>query len=195
MKPFDENTIVGITAWLEQQDDFVFLESARVSKENYQSLLFSSPRLQLVCSKEDDAAEFLAAADLWCRQGYYVAGWRGYEFGYLLEPCLRDLLAEKIADPGRPLAVLGVYDEPLVYDHAKGDCTQNRTWPCAEPGCDSFHCTAPQAAVSRRKYLEAVQRITEHIHAGGAAGLFPDLCLMLKPMNPCCRGPFPSAIV
>jgi len=166
MKPFDENTIAGITAWLEQEDDFVFLESARVSKENHQSLLFSSPRWQLVCSKEDDAVEFLAAADQWCRQGYYVAGWLGYEFGYLLEPCLRDLLAEKIADPGRPLAVLGVYDEPLVYDHAETDCTEKQAFPATEPGLDSFHCTAPQAVVSRSKYLEAVQKIKEYINAG-----------------------------
>ena len=118
MKPFNDETIAGITAQLEREDDFVFLESSRVTGENHQSLLFCNPRQQLVCTRADDAGEFLAEADRLRQQGFFVAGWVGYEFGYLLEPRLRGFLGNSSSASDQPLAVLGVYNAPLVYDHA-----------------------------------------------------------------------------
>ena len=166
MKPLNDATIAGLTSWLAQEDDFVFLESARVTEENHQSLLFCRPCNRLVCMPGDDAARFLAMADSLRKQGYFLAGWLAYEFGYLLEPRLHRFLPGKKSGPEKPLAVLGVYNEPLVFDHKTASFSGGRGWPTAEEEQDSFSCTRLQSTVSRSRYLQALKKIQEYIHAG-----------------------------
>jgi len=166
MKSLNDQTIESLTCWLEQEDDFVFLESARVTEENYQSLLFSRPCDHLVCMPGDDATDFLDRADSLRRQGYFLAGWLAYEFGYLLEPCLHRFLPGRKSNQDKPLAMLAVYNDPLVYNHKSSLFSGGRGWPTAEADQASFSCTQLQPAVSRDQYLQAVQKIQEYISAG-----------------------------
>ena len=166
MKPFDVQTIARLAGWLAQQDDFVFLESARVNKEDYLSLLFRQPCNRLVCRSDGDAADFLAEVDRVRRQGYFLAGWLSYEFGYLLEPRLHSFLAGKNNDPETPLAVLGVYTDPLVYDHRTACWSRKPDWPAAVSRQETFCCTDLQPTLSRSRYLESLKRIQEYIRAG-----------------------------
>jgi para-aminobenzoate synthetase/4-amino-4-deoxychorismate lyase len=165
MKPFDDLTISRLTSWLEQEDDFVFLESSRVTENNYKSFLFLHPRQMLVCNSIEDGHTFLEKAEALRQQGAFLAGWIGYELGYLLEPHLHHLLKSKTS-PRVPLAVLGVYDAPLVFNHRTATCENGRSWPGTEaPSCMS-HCSNVQPSLTQEEYLEAVQAITEYIHAG-----------------------------
>ena len=166
MKPLNDEAIARLTSRLAQEDDFVFLESSRVTEENHQSLLFRRPHKRLVCMVGDDPARFLARADSFREQGYFLAGWLAYEFGYLLEPCLRSFLPRKISGSEKPLGVLGVYNEPLVFDHKTGSFSGGQEWPTAEAEEDSFSCTHLQSTLSRQQYLQAIKKIQEYICAG-----------------------------
>ena len=93
MKPLNDTTIRRLTSRLEQEDDFVFLESSRVNEENHRSFLFRNPSSHLCCLPGDSVDEFLAQVDQIRARGQYLAGWLAYEFGYLLEPCPSPCLA------------------------------------------------------------------------------------------------------
>jgi para-aminobenzoate synthetase / 4-amino-4-deoxychorismate lyase len=163
MKPFSNADIVRLTAWLAQQDNFVFLESSRLSIENHRSLLFLKPSHYLLCYPHDDGANFLAQVDQYRKQGFFLAGWLNYEFAYLLEPRLHHFLV----DSRLPLAVLGVYQEPLIFDHLRGQWNSKR-WPDAEQknGEEKFTCADLQTSIKKEEYLQAIERIQEYIHAG-----------------------------
>uniref|UniRef100_UPI0040574DD1 aminodeoxychorismate synthase component I n=1 Tax=Candidatus Electronema sp. TaxID=2698783 RepID=UPI0040574DD1 len=163
MKPFSDADILRLTSWLTKQNDFVFLESSRVTAENCRSFLFLNPISHLICGSGDDASAFLKQADQFRQQGFYLAGWLDYEFGYLLEPRLRRFLSDASS---RPLAVLGVYqEEPLIFDHQTG------LWSGAAPGAadaaeDFFSCSDLQTSICREEYLLAVEKIKDCISAG-----------------------------
>ena len=170
MKPLNDTTIHNLTSQLEKEDDFVFLESSRLSKENHQSLLFRKPLAHLCCHPGDSVSDFLHQVDQIRCQGQYLAGWLAYEFGYLLEPCLRRFLCN------RPLAMLGVYDAPLIFNHETGlfSSTQgNETgWPLQEEeksrelSSSSYSCTNLTTTITRQEYIQALQTIQEYIRAG-----------------------------
>jgi para-aminobenzoate synthetase/4-amino-4-deoxychorismate lyase len=162
LKPFSDADILSLTSWLARQDNFVFLEGSRVTEENHRSFLFHHPSSHLVCHSDDDAPAFLEKADQLRQQGLYLAGWLDYEFGYLLEPRLRRFLAKN----NRPLAVFGVYEEPLIFNHQTGLCSGGK-WPGEEHTAeDSFICTELRTSISQEEYLRAVEKIQDYIQAG-----------------------------
>ncbi len=165
MQPFDDLTIAQLTSWLEGDDDFVFLESSRLTKNNCHSYLFRRPHTYLVCHAGDNPQHFLAEIDAWRAQGFFLSGWLAYEFGYLLEPCLYEYLCdEKIQ--GKPLAMLGVFEHPTVFDHTN-------SLEAAEILCDllpakaayteDFICTQLTPALSKEQYLQAIAQIQKYI--------------------------------
>jgi para-aminobenzoate synthetase/4-amino-4-deoxychorismate lyase len=164
LKPFSDETITRLTSRLAQEDDFVLLESSRVTEENHRSLLFTRPCRHLICPPDGDAAAFLDQVDCLRAHGYFLAGWLSYEFGYLLEPRLRRFLAQH----DQPLAVLGVYEEPLLFDHATGlFSAESSSWiEERTKAADSFAVTGLQTSISQQEYLYAVRRIQEYIRAG-----------------------------
>ncbi len=163
MKPFSNADIVRLTSWLARQDNFVFLESSRLTAENHRSLLFTNPSGYLRCYPNDDGAAFLNQVDQFREQGFFLAGWLDYEFDYLLEPHLRHYLV----DVSRPLAVLGLYQEPLIFDHQTGQWSSS-SWPDKgqETLEDTFTCTDLQTSINKDEYLQAIKKIQEYIQAG-----------------------------
>lgn len=70
--------------------------------------LFSGARRLIVARRGDQVAPLLAALDAARAEGWWVAGWLGYEAGHALEPRLAALRPEAPA----PLAVFGLYPAP-----------------------------------------------------------------------------------
>ena len=168
MKHLNDTTILRLTSRLEQEDDFVFLESSRLSEENHRSFLFRKPSAHLCCRPGDSVPDFLDRVDQTRAQGRYLAGWLAYEFGYLLEPCLRRFLPESpIAD--KPLAMLGVYEAPLIFDHKTGLFSNGSGWPLGNLGGEedsSYCCTDLATTITRQEYIRAIQAIQDYIRAG-----------------------------
>ncbi|GAB4334597.1 MAG: aminodeoxychorismate synthase component I [Desulfobulbaceae bacterium] len=158
------DTIVSaLLSHLEASDDFVFLDCARVDSDEHRTFLFTSPHRWLVCSAPSDAGAFLDEADGWRERGYYLAGWIGYEFGYLLEPSL----SPQCPTSG-PYAVLGVFDSPKVIEHGDADDGPPewlRALPTGRKN-GSFAIANLRPSMTKGEYLRALARIREYIVAG-----------------------------
>lgn len=151
MNILSEAETAALSAWLEDQQDFVFLDTARVTSEECQTLLFVNPIKWLICHNPEEAPSFLEeVADLQ-GQGYYLAGWFGYEFGYCSEPSLLPL-SEGVKGP---LAVLGQFREPLDI---------SAITPAAVS--TEYSVSNPRTNIDRDDYLQAISRIKEYIVAG-----------------------------
>jgi len=164
MRPIASESIRNLTTALEGMDDFVFLETCRVSEENHRSFLLTEPVCRLECSGEDDVLEFLDRVEAYRGQGYVLAGWFSYEFGYLLEPVLHDL--HRSGARHTLLSMLGVYEDPLIYDHVTCEFSGGTGWPgssAMEPGCSIDNL---ETNISEQEFLAGVEKIQHYIRAG-----------------------------
>jgi para-aminobenzoate synthetase / 4-amino-4-deoxychorismate lyase len=162
LKAFNDTDIQRLTSWLARQENFVFLESSRLSIENHRSFLFIQPQRFLVCHGLSEATAFLTQVDALRGQGFFLAGWLDYEFGYVLEPRLHRFLPQH---QERPLAVLGVYQQPLIFDHRSG--LANGDWPLGEEDEDpASDVTDLCSSIGQEEYLRAVQQIQNYLQAG-----------------------------
>jgi para-aminobenzoate synthetase/4-amino-4-deoxychorismate lyase len=154
-------------------ESYVFLESTRVTEENHQSLLFLEPQDRLICTTGDDPALFFRKAQEQLDQGYFLAGYIGYEFGYLLEPALAKCLQERpLASQSSaqlPLADLGVFRKPHIYDHQTASFTGAGPWPTVESNENNTKTYASsniKLSQPKDDYLQAINRIKSYIAAG-----------------------------
>ncbi|MDF1614479.1 aminodeoxychorismate synthase component I [Desulfurivibrio dismutans] len=177
-RPFTDRQLDHLLGLLEGEENFVFLESARLTVENRRSLLFIRPLKRLTLEPGTTAADFLAAMEAELQQGHFLAGWFAYEFSYLLEPKLRRLLPS--SHP--PLAELGVFAAPMTYDHEKGEWLDGRNPAAAlqknPPAANNAQVSPPSQSdpglathklrlnVSGEEYRHNVRRIKEYIAAG-----------------------------
>jgi len=83
MQVLKQDELQGLLTTLASLDEYVFLDTARCDEENHRSLLFVEPLQRLECFPGDDPEAFLLLMQGVLDQGHYLAGWIGYEFGYL----------------------------------------------------------------------------------------------------------------
>ena len=119
MNIFSDLDLDQLLMFLADKEQFVFLDTAKPDPDNSTSLLFLDPLSRLQCWSGDDCRLFLARIESALAAGHYVAGWFSYEFGYLLEEKLQGLLCRE-GDGSLLLADLGIFTEPLVFDHCSG---------------------------------------------------------------------------
>lgn len=142
------------------QEDFVLLETTRITNEEHCSLLFTSPVSHLTLTSKDNAWDFLAAAQDFLNQGYYLAGWLSYEFGYQLEPCLAQLINH---DKGTLLADLGVYQHMERFDH---NTPSSPPTEHTDPTALSYSLDNVHVNLKKEEYLQAISAIKKYIAAG-----------------------------
>ena len=170
-KPFTDNVLQSLLTGLAGKDSFVFLESTRVTPENHHSYLFIDPVDRLVFAPQDNPAAFLRKVQEKQAQGYFLAGYLSYEFGYLLEPTLAESFRPHPASPAMnalPLADLGVFQKPYVFDHLAESFPGNELRSADNKSAPETGFTIKDLRLNldREKYLEAVGRIKSYIAAG-----------------------------
>jgi len=171
-KSFSDKALQLLLAGLSGNESFVFFESTRVTPENHLSYLFFEPVERLVCMQEDDPAVFFGKAQERLKQGFFLAGYIGYEFGYLLEPSLAKSFMPRVPagnSPGpRPLADLGVFNKPKIYDHHTETFTGEGSWPSGDgpESGSTFTIDNLRLNLEKEEYLEAIRRIKSYIEAG-----------------------------
>ena len=116
MQDPDLNSLLG---FLSRQEEFVFLDTSRPDSENCQSFLFLRPVDRLRCRVGDSLEKFLDDLQRRLAEGYYLAGWIGYEFGALLEGGIGQD-DEALHDAQSCLADLGVFAAPMRFCHSTG---------------------------------------------------------------------------
>ncbi len=170
--PLPEHAVESLLAGLAGSESYVFLESTRVTPENHLSYLFLDPVTRLVCNPGDDTALFLGRAQEKLDRGFFLAGYLGYEFGYMLEPFLaKGFRPRPLSAHGSgmlPLADLGVFRAPYLYDHLAGSFAANGPWPAGESAdpAAAFAIENLRLNQERKEYLEAIQRIKAYIASG-----------------------------
>lgn len=163
--PLPNAIIDALLHQLSTEKDFVFLDTSKATAAEKQSLLFTQPIDKLSCSARQDPGAFFATAQGYLDQGYFLAGWLAYEFGYLLEPTLAPLRAS-LGD--MPLAQLGVYPAPRLLDPQgpREDITP-RSWAAAPgPPFRPYQISNLRPTLAPGDYRAALQRIKEYIAAG-----------------------------
>ena len=171
-KPFSDKALQSLLSELAGKEDFVFLESTRVTAENHRSYLFLDPIEKLTCRQDDDPAAFLDRVQERQQQGLYLAGYLSYELGYLLEPCLAGSFRPRLrsgAGPALPLAELGVFRTAQVYDHLAEAAFGNHAWPAGAKQsvtAAGFNIDNLRLNLEEPEYLEAIARIKSYIGTG-----------------------------
>ncbi len=161
MKPLKQHRLDHVLTSLRDEEEYVFLDSARIDKENVSSFLFLHPLHRLDFFIGDDPAVFVKRLEDTLADGKYLAGWISYEFAYLLEPGLVALLPD--LPKNVPLVSFGVFSKPFVYDHRTGE----NNFPVSDTvAVPDFEIANVSPNLSRARYLEAVARIKEYIAAG-----------------------------
>ncbi len=163
--PLPEPIIDTLLCHLSTEKDFVFLETSKPTDEEKNSLLFTKPLAWLTFSAGQDMKTFFDTAQSYLNQGYFLAGWFAYEFGYALEPALQPLLASL---GNVPLARIGVYRAPFIIDHS---CPFPESLPLPFTDCPSrssgeYQITNLAPNLSPADYFKDLARIKDYIAAG-----------------------------
>ncbi len=165
--PFSENDISRLFKSI-GHDDFILLESMKLSGENHISLLFSDPVETLLLHDQDDPRSFFNTAQEWLDRGFYLAGWFAYELGYLLETSLK---GQTWPQGKQTLAQLGVFRKPIIFDHANQ--TSVSLALAALPSTMANHRERHPFSINnlrlnldKNEYVEAIDTIREYITAG-----------------------------
>ena len=141
----------------------VLLETSRFDEENCRSYVFQSPRAVLRIEHPRQVPWLFERLEQALADGYHVAGYLGYECGYHFEPA-----AAPLEQPGSelPLAWLGVYGAPFVFDHRVGSFAGPA--PPASPylAGAGFEIRDSRLDISQPTYCAAIERIREYIAAG-----------------------------
>lgn len=164
--PIPERKLAGLLNHLAKEDSFVFLETTRVNEENYLSYLFLEPIDRIICKATDDPAVFMASAQRYLEQGYYLAGCLSYELGHILEESLAGLVR---ADD-QIVADLGVFRQPFVYDHRCDDFIGSppwQDWPANDDNStDGYRVSDLTLSQNKEEYLDKIASIKSYIEAG-----------------------------
>lgn len=169
-------TSSGLAALMEglaHEENYVFLETTAISPDEHRSLLFIRPRGRICCRSGDDPADFFRQAEDMLRKGHYLAGWMAYDFGYLLEPVLLNLLT-KLVPPGTIIADFGVFDSPYIYEHRTAAFIGlSGSWPFPPVKPDEhFHPETPyrvenlKISQEKSRYVANINKIKRYIENG-----------------------------
>jgi len=159
MNPLKPQKLNKLLASLADEKEYVFLDSVRVDGDNHKSVLFLRPLERLDFYVGEDPAYFIKSLEERLAQGKYLAGWIGYEFGYLLEEQLTGLLPIS----GSPLVSFAVFSDAIFCDHEADVCG----FPQSSSQLSSdFHVKNIRQSQGKCDYLNAVGKIKEYIVAG-----------------------------
>ena len=153
-----------LLAFLADKDQFVFLDTNRQDNENTESLLFLDPISRMVCTSKDNLHEYLQNLQSLLDQGYFLAGWIGYEFGSLYAAGVGQV---RSSSPGDclVLADLGVFLKPLRFRHDTGENNFPDTNGYALTG-RSYKISEIMPNMSEAEFVEALHKVRAYIGAG-----------------------------
>ena len=132
---------------------FVLLEAAEKSSEDKKTLLFERFEDIITFCSGENIKEFFKKIEHYLDEGYWIAGYFSYEFGYFLEP---ELFKDK--DSKQPLAWLGVCKKPQEYGVQE---------PFSKKNPELFYSIKNiKPNITKEEYSLGVKNIKEHLQEG-----------------------------
>jgi len=163
MRLLKQKQLDSLLAGLQDEKEYVFLDTARSDTENKHSFLFLQPERKLDFLPGDDLEAYVSSMEKVLADGKYLAGWISYEFGYLLDPKIAALLPSSVQKTSQ-LASFAVFNEPLTFDHETGEGSLSESKSLTE--FPEFQIKNLEFSETKESYLEAVHRIREYIASG-----------------------------
>ena len=150
--------------YLSGKGDFVFLDTSRPDDENRLSLLFTDPVDRKQCRAGDNPVRYLQELQQALEDGYYLAGWLGYEFGVILETDI-DVHGKPRSPGPELLADFGVFRNPCEFDHFTGEHNLPGN---GSPSVDEGEYTVSnlRSNMEREEFIQALGKVREYIGAG-----------------------------
>lgn len=165
MRTISNTLLDKLLCHLAQTEQFAYFDTARPGEEDATSCLFAKPITRLRCNITDCGESFLQRVQKWLDQGFYVAGWFGYEFGTTLIDKISGL--KNIPQSGESfVADLGVYTAPWHFDHQNGNHNFNFVELDNAECRSSYELSDITPNISEAEYLEALESVLEYIRAG-----------------------------
>jgi len=137
-----------------KQKSFVFLETNRLDKYNKSSYLFKNPVEIISCNTPSRLKFSIDRIEHFIKRGYFAAGFLSYEAGIGLEEALKVK-----RDCNFPLLWFGIFKDTERVDHSKilfnDDVSKS-----------SYRIKHIEAEVSRREYINSIEKIKAYIEKG-----------------------------
>ncbi len=144
----------------------VLLQTSRFDASNRYSYLFLNPTKTIAASTLDEIPILFQQIEQALADGHYVAGYLSYECGYHFER----FDGVNLSPQSLPLAWLGIYNRPFIYDHAEGRFTgtesptpTNNILPKENATRFTDYATL---TLSENEYCKRIEKIKEYIQAG-----------------------------
>jgi len=161
---FEDPEFEKLLAFLATKEQFVFLDTNRQDSENTESLLFLDPIARMRCAVGDDLADYMLQLQRLLDEGYYLAGWIGYEFGAIYGASVGQ---DGFSFPNESgiLADLGVFLKPYRFRHDTGE---NDFPPTGDFHLSdyAYNVSNIKPNMSEREFVTALHRVREYIAAG-----------------------------
>jgi para-aminobenzoate synthetase/4-amino-4-deoxychorismate lyase len=159
-----------------QHLDSVLLETSRFDAHNRHSYLFARPEQLLIANRLDELPRVFSEVQAALKAGLYVAGFLSYECAEHFEPTKTPRTSPSPTPrpphsptpaPAAPLAWLGVYRRPVVFDHADAGLQRGHT-PRPHPPPHSPVQLPSQLSLDMpaQEYVERIREIKAHLTAG-----------------------------
>jgi len=164
--------------------DAVLLETSRFDEQNRHSYLFLNPVDVVSAYKGDDLHALFGWIEDVRSRGLHIAGYFSYECGYYLGYKSKQFLPP-VPNASQPMAWLGAYAEPFVFDHATGGfvgAVPPEAAPLSVP--DSFTDSA-ELGIPKDEYTQKIFAIKRYIEAGDTYQVnFTDSVTVSTPHEP-----------
>jgi para-aminobenzoate synthetase/4-amino-4-deoxychorismate lyase len=164
MLKIQDPDLAKLLNFLARQEEFVFLDTSRPDHENVESLLFLEPVDRLICRVGENLDNYLAGLQERLTNGFYLAGWVGYEFGAMLEGKIG---TNNSRPPGDQLVLadLGVFLKPYRFDHH----TAENNFPF-EPDSEltegTYVISDLRPNMTKEEFLKVLNQVQQYIIAG-----------------------------
>jgi para-aminobenzoate synthetase/4-amino-4-deoxychorismate lyase len=147
---------------LEEQKNCVLLETSRFDRGDGHSYFFFNPAYVISIDRIEQVPELFSEIERYRNQGFFAAGYIGYECGYHFE----DIATRAPLPSSMPLAWFGLYRHPLVFDHQTGEWEETPLSPLSNIDVSAYSLTNCSLRISEAEYVKKIASIKGYIAAG-----------------------------
>jgi para-aminobenzoate synthetase/4-amino-4-deoxychorismate lyase len=154
---------LAVRTLVETHPNAILLETSRFDPANRHSYLFLEPTRILTATSLDEIPTLFSSIEAALTAGLHIAGYLSYECNGHFEPTS----ARPPEPDALPLAWLGVYNPPIIFDHAAGRfLTPTPPLPADPPLHTAAVLDHPTLRIPTPDYLAAIEKIKDYIAAG-----------------------------
>ncbi len=140
----------------------MLLETSRVDREEGYSYFFLNPEHIISIDRIEKVPELFSAIERYCNEGFFAAGYIGYECGYHFE----NIATRAPLPASMPLAWFGMYRHRLVFNHGTGELEGTPLSRLGNINVSEYSLTNCSLKISKAEYVKRIAVIKAYIAAG-----------------------------